>query len=144
MVLGYSYRHSPLIVDEEGSVSAGPAAPDYVPDAIPGSLAPHAWLPDGRSLYDLFGEGFTLLVLGAPADEVTKAEAEAAATGTPLTIVARDEAALHALYEAALALIRPDQHVAWRGDRWPEGEGLFARVTGRAAQPAERVPMPVS
>jgi hypothetical protein len=26
---------------------------------------------------------------------------------------------LEQLYEARLALIRPDQHIAWRGDRWP-------------------------
>jgi Aromatic-ring hydroxylase, C-terminal len=35
------------------------------------------------------------------------------------------------LYEANFALIRPDQHVAWRGDRLPEDcDALWARVTG--------------
>jgi hypothetical protein len=35
------------------------------------------------------------------------------------------------LYECDLALIRPDQHVAWRGDRLPENcDQLLARVTG--------------
>jgi hypothetical protein len=37
-----------------------------------------------------------------------------------------------ALYEQPLTLIRPDQHVAWRGSTWP-ANGLFARVTGRTA-----------
>ena len=35
------------------------------PSAYPGCLAPHAWLADGSSLYDHFGVGLTLLVLGA-------------------------------------------------------------------------------
>ena len=35
------------------------------------------------------------------------------------------------LYEADLALIRPDQHVAWRGNRFPDDcDALLARVTG--------------
>ena len=38
---------------------------DYVPTARPGSRAPHAWLPDGRSTLDLFGRGFVLLRFGA-------------------------------------------------------------------------------
>jgi hypothetical protein len=36
-----------------------------------------------------------------------------------------------ALYGAKRALIRPDQHVAWRGDAWPEGD-LLLTVSGRA------------
>jgi hypothetical protein len=36
------------------------------------------------------------------------------------------------LYACDLALIRPDQHVAWRGDRLPDScDELLARVTGR-------------
>ena len=32
---------------------------------------------------------------------------------------------------ARLVLIRPDQHVAWRGDAWPVDGGLFGQVTGQ-------------
>ncbi|MEM5310839.1 hypothetical protein [Paraburkholderia sp. JHI869] len=33
---------------------------------------------------------------------------------------------------ARYVLIRPDQHVAWRGDAWPEdGVALLRRVTGK-------------
>jgi hypothetical protein len=55
----------------------------------------------------------------------------------PLAIleVARPEA--RELYERELALIRPDQHVAWRGDRLPrDPDALLAQVTGW--QPKER------
>ncbi|MDB5712130.1 MAG: FAD-monooxygenase [Sphingomonas bacterium] len=130
VVLGYSYAGSPLVAAEAGATSAGPEALDYVPDAVPGSLAPHAWLEDDVSLYDLFGNGFTLLVLGGDAVDVGVARQEAERAGVPLTIVRRDEPELRTLYEARLALIRPDQHVAWRGDRWPDIR-LLARVTGQ-------------
>jgi hypothetical protein len=41
------------------------------------------------------------------------------------------DADIRALYERDLALIRPDHHVAWRGDVVPEDAGaLLARVTG--------------
>jgi len=49
----------------------------------------------------------------------------------PLTVVDRPEEELRALYAADLALIRPDQIVAWRGNRPPEHvDKLLARVSG--------------
>jgi hypothetical protein len=32
---------------------------------------------------------------------------------------------------ADLVLVRPDQHVAWRGDTVPDAEAVLAVVTGR-------------
>jgi hypothetical protein len=108
----------------------------FTPCARPGCIAPHAWLDDGRSLYDTFGAGFTLLVAGSPDDSdsallelATRAAAEA---NVPLTISAPDHKGLDELYEARFALIRPDQHVAWRGETWPDdGVNLFKRVSGQ-------------
>lgn len=40
--------------------------------------------------------------------------------------------ALAELYEAELVLIRPDQHVAWRGNAWPSTE-LLTYTTGRGS-----------
>jgi 2-polyprenyl-6-methoxyphenol hydroxylase-like FAD-dependent oxidoreductase len=131
VVLGYRYENSPIVVGD-GS-SAWERSRDYVPTAAPGSLAPHSWLDDGRSLYDLFGQGFTLLVLAdGNAEDVAAAKREAAESGTPLDVVLLEDQSLVALYGAKRALIRPDQHVAWRGDAWPEGD-LLLIVTGRAA-----------
>jgi 2-polyprenyl-6-methoxyphenol hydroxylase-like FAD-dependent oxidoreductase len=130
VVLGYCYQQSPVIVDD-GTVSSWVKSRDYVPSAIPGCLAPHKWMDDGRSLYDLFGNEFTLLVLGQGHDEdVASALEEAASTDTPLNVVSVFDPTLAALYESELALIRPDQYVAWRGNEWPNG-GLFSIVTGR-------------
>ena len=126
-VLGLCYAGSPLIADEPGEPPAHDSE-HYTPSARPGCLAPHAWLPDGRSLYDLFGDSFTLLVGtdAAPA-EVDAAVAQASALGVPLTVVRPVGVDVSQLYAAPLALIRPDQHVAWRGARWT---GVLARAIG--------------
>jgi len=130
VVLGFSCVGSPVIVDDGTGADWRPAR-DYVPSATPGCLAPHRWLADGRSLYDLFGDDLTLLVL-APGhdDDVRRATDDAAATSTPLAVVDLADEALATLYGAELALIRPDQVVAFRGDRWP-GAGLLDVVCGR-------------
>lgn len=127
IVLGYCYRNSPVIVDD-GSQANWTSIRDYTPSAVPGCLAPHHWLSDGSSLYDHFGQGFTLLVFGDHEADVTAAEQEARAQGIPVAIVKLDDPAIAARYGAPLALIRPDQIVAWRGDAWTSG--LLAQVTG--------------
>jgi 2-polyprenyl-6-methoxyphenol hydroxylase-like FAD-dependent oxidoreductase len=139
VVLGLCYEHSPVII---GDAAAGgwQRSRDYVPSAAPGCLAPHHWLGDGRSLYDLFGAGFTLLVLGGEAEDVERAQAEARDSGTPLDVIVLDDPAIAGLYQAARVLIRPDQHVAWRGERWEDG--VLAIASGRVEieKKAKRVP----
>ena len=87
----------------------------------PGGRAPHAWLADGRSTLDLFGRGFTLLRFGADApDADAHCREPPRARGVPLDIVAIEEPEIAALYERKLVLVRPDGHVAWRGDAPPD------------------------
>ena len=127
-VLGLCYRDSPIIVREDGPVPVHDSEV-YRPDARPGCLAPHAWLDDGRSLYDLFGQGFSLVVAaGAEQGEIDKANNDARELGVPLSVVCPHEVPIAELYNAKLTLVRPDQHVAWRGDRW---DGALARAIGR-------------
>lgn len=128
-VLGLGYENSPIICAEDG-----PPPPHdgqvYTPTARPGHLAPHAWLPDGRSLYDLFGPGFTLIVAaGADAAQVALAQQEAQEIGAPLAVITLDGDLIHTLYNADLTLVRPDQHVAWRGSCW---SGALRIATGHA------------
>ena len=129
-VLGHCYDNSPIITPE-GTTLLENGGQIYSPSAHPGCLAPHAWLPDGRSLYDLFGAGFSLVVAeGADEEQVMAAERDADAAGTPFTVVRAHGVAIRALYKADFTLVRPDQHVAWRGSEW---EPLaLRRATGRS------------
>jgi 2-polyprenyl-6-methoxyphenol hydroxylase-like FAD-dependent oxidoreductase len=127
--LGARYDGSPIVAGD--GTSPPPDDPDqYAPSASPGGRVPHLWLGEGVSLFDRFGPGFTLLDLSGAAETRGFAQA-AAARGVPLRILAVDRPEARALYERDLVLIRPDQHVAWRGDRAPEDcSALLARVTG--------------
>lgn len=132
--LGYRYDASPLIAAE----TTPPPAIDvttHAPTARPGAIAPHAWLADGRSLFDLFGAGFTLLDLSEHGTDVSQLEEAAATRSIPLTIVRLADTELRALYQARLVLIRPDQHVAWRAETAPEdAQQLIDLVRGASVQ----------
>jgi 2-polyprenyl-6-methoxyphenol hydroxylase-like FAD-dependent oxidoreductase len=113
VTFGCRYDGSPIIVSD-GSAPPPDAANVYVPTACPGGRAPHAWLEDGRSLYDLFGFEWTLLRFTEDAPDAGHFQNVARTFGAELKVIDAP-AALRALYEADLALIRPDQIVAWRG-----------------------------
>ena len=130
VTFGGRYDGSPLIVSD-----GSPIPPDepsrYVPTASPGGRPPHAWMDDGRSLFDLFHTEWTLLVLGSdetPHDAFIDA---ARALHIDLKVVRLPADALRSLYEAPLALIRPDQIVAWRGHSSADAPSILATVAGR-------------
>jgi 2-polyprenyl-6-methoxyphenol hydroxylase-like FAD-dependent oxidoreductase len=127
LVLGYHYAASPVVVDDASPVP--PHTPrTYHGSGRPGARLPHAWLPDGRSLYDALGDGFTLLRL-RPAESAAF-ERSARARGVPLTVVDLARTALHERYGAALVLVRPDQHVAWRGSGDADAGRILDAVRG--------------
>jgi 2-polyprenyl-6-methoxyphenol hydroxylase-like FAD-dependent oxidoreductase len=130
LTFGGRYDGSPIVVPD-GTAPPPDAANSYVPTACPGGRAPHLWLPDGRSLYDAFGFEFTLLQLGPRPADAAPFRAAAESLNVPLSIVhvASDEA--RALYQADLALIRPDQIVAWRrGKSSADAGAVLRRATG--------------
>jgi 2-polyprenyl-6-methoxyphenol hydroxylase-like FAD-dependent oxidoreductase len=129
VTFGGRYDGSPIIVAD--NTSPPPDRPnEYVPTACPGGRAPHLWLADGRSLYDTFGFEFTLLQLGTQSPEARPFETAAKALAIPLNVVpvAGDEA--RDLYQADLALIRPDQIVAWRGNSPVNAVAVLRQASG--------------
>ncbi len=129
IVLDYQYDTSPVIVDDGTPLL--PEGQDYKPTARPGARLPHLWLPDGASLYDRLGNGLSLLRLRYDAD-VTPFIESATAHGVPLSVVELRGQSLEEFYGASLLLVRPDQHVAWRGtsvDR-ATAETLLERIRG--------------
>ena len=135
VAMGYRYDASPIVVPD-GTPPTPDEPSEYVQTARPGHRAPHAWLADGRSTIDLFGDGFTLLRLGFAGD-VTPLTAAAADGGVPLRVVTVDDPAIARLYERQLVLVRPDGMVAWRADSLPgNASALIAIVTGNSGRAA--------
>jgi 2-polyprenyl-6-methoxyphenol hydroxylase-like FAD-dependent oxidoreductase len=125
--LGYCYENSPIIWPDG---TAGPPEEvwDFVPSARPGSRAPHGWINGNQSLLDLFGHGFVLLRFGVSPVSVEPLVQAAAARAVPLQIVDIANPEIEKLYERKLVLVRPDGHVAWRGDEGPTDAMTFIDV----------------
>ena len=134
VTFGGRYDGSPLIASD-GTSPPPDRANAYEPTACPGGRPPHLWLGPGDSLYDRFGFEWTLLSLGRDASAGEAIRVAAAEAGLDLTVVHLDSAEARDRYRAVLALIRPDQIVAWRGsdlDR-DAARALVARVSGWVA-----------
>lgn len=131
ITFGVRYDGSPIVVGD-GSRPPAEAINTYEPTACPGGRAPHWWLPDGSSLYDRLGPAFTLLAMtDDPA--ALQLEHAAAGLGIPLAVLRLPHAPLRAMYEADFALVRPDQHVAWRGSSAAAAFAALARAAGHGA-----------
>jgi hypothetical protein len=125
--LGYRYEGSPLIWPEPGEPPAHDFR-EYRPGTWPGTRLPHVWLKDGTGVQDRIGYdlGFTLLRFSnEDTDGLAKAFASLRAPFRVLDL--RDERA-RALYGCDLILLRPDMHIAWRGNQIPEEPPRLARM----------------
>ena len=130
--LGYRYDGSPLITSEPGEPPAIDFI-DYHPTTWPGARLPHAWLAEGSAMQDRIGNDltYTLLRLGRSQADVAGLVRAFAALGAPLRVLDIPDEEPRAIYGRDLLLIRPDMHVAWRGNQPPEEpRALAAKVTG--------------
>jgi 2-polyprenyl-6-methoxyphenol hydroxylase-like FAD-dependent oxidoreductase len=126
---GYFYEGSPIILGD-GEPAPHYSMGDFTPSTVPGCRTPHFWLDDGRSLYDALGTGYTLLRTNGDADVLPLVEA-AEDLGMPLAVLDVSRCDLPSAYRHALLLVRPDKHVAWRGDALPRDvSSLLATLCG--------------
>lgn len=128
--LGYRYENSPVCW-HDGSPATADDPQIYVPTTRPGSRAPHSWLSENRSTIDLFGLGFTLVVVDAGDPERAAARSFASKAPFPIKVevVGGDE--IRKLYQVSFVLVRPDGMVAWRGMQLPDNpHPLFDVVRG--------------
>ena len=108
---------------------------EYHPSGVPGGRAPHIWLDErrkfGSSLFDQFGRGFTLLRIAPSTADSTLLEEVADSRGIPFDVLDVEAPEARKLYGTLLALIRPDQYIAWRGDVIPDDcDALWSQVCG--------------
>jgi len=128
---GYRYIDTSLLCKEDGE-GPDPNNVKYVPSTWPGARVPHVWLDDGSALQDHLGRGYTLLRLGNNPADTSALEAAMRATGAPFAVLRIADTQVRALLERDLLLLRPDLHVAWRGDTAPlSAAQIAATVTGR-------------
>jgi len=130
--MSYRYDGSPVIASE-----AGEPPPidflDYHPTSWPGARLPHAWLADGSAMQDRIGNdlSYMLLRLGCSQADVAGLVQAFAAIGAPLRVLDIPDEEPRAIYGRDLLLLRPDLHVAWRGNALPEDpRALAAMVAG--------------
>lgn len=125
---GYRYARSPVVAHEDGPEPAW-RMHEIVPTTWPGGRAPSVRLADGTSLFDRLGPAFTLVDFAGAGEVAAK---EAVRHGVPVTYLPVDDPAARAVWERDLVLVRPDQHVAWRGDAVPDDWlGVVDLVSGR-------------
>jgi 2-polyprenyl-6-methoxyphenol hydroxylase-like FAD-dependent oxidoreductase len=125
---GYRYVNSPVIWEEAGG-GPDPNNPQYVPTTWPGARLPHVWLDDDTALHDHLGPGYTLLRLGKTLVDTRDLERAFEELRAPLDTRSVDSERARDICGCDLVLVRPDLHVAWRGNKLPENAQAIAAVT---------------
>ncbi|XUZ27454.1 FAD-dependent monooxygenase [Streptomyces sp. RMIT01] len=144
MEVGFGYEAGALVPDGSEPPARVPMRNEHTPTSRPGHRLPHAWLAgeDGErvSVLDLTGTGGFTLIVGTEGDAWAEAAARVAGTfSVPVTTVriggagAYEDvdggwAAVRGIGEAGALLIRPDQHVAWRGTNGAGGREDAERI----------------
>ena len=127
--LGYAYAASPAICSEPGAVIPNDPL-HYEPTTAPGVRLPSVVLRDGAPLFDRLGRWFTLLCCGThPSEALVVA---AARRRVPLEVLQLDDEFVP-IYGRGLLLVRPDQHIAWRGTACDDSRAadvIMTRVLG--------------
>jgi 2-polyprenyl-6-methoxyphenol hydroxylase-like FAD-dependent oxidoreductase len=118
---GYRYADSPIVWPEQGP------APSWqwrriTPTTWPGGRPPAIRLADGSHLFDHLGTDFTLVDLSGTNAGKPMVE-DANRHNIPVKHLTVDDEAIRECWERDLVLVRPDQHVAWRGHAVPENWG---------------------
>ena len=92
---------------------------EYVPTTWPGARLPHVWLDDGTAVQDRCGDAYVLLRLGRTHADTSALEHALRERRAPLQVLSIDDDCARDVYGCDLILLRPDLHVAWRGNAPP-------------------------
>ncbi|KAL4748543.1 hypothetical protein BDW72DRAFT_214729 [Aspergillus terricola var. indicus] len=117
----------------------------YRPSTRPGRRAPHVFLKNGKtSTYDFLGTEWTLVQFVTHESESEASKAETLICGAkrrdfPLQhVILYGEEQVRRIWGRDLVLVRPDTHVAWRGNgrlEVAEAETVLDVVLGKSVRP---------
>jgi hypothetical protein len=128
--LGYRYVDSPICWPESGGPDPN-LAERYEPTTWTGARLPHLWLSNGSALHDRIGSGYTLLQIGTHDHDARGFQRAADELGIPFEVLRVPDSHAREIYDRDLLYIRPDLHVAWRGNAVPEDpRQIVARAAG--------------
>lgn len=128
LIFGTTYDSSVIAPDGTPPVQVANPVTDYLPNARPGSRAPHVWLDQGGrriSTLDLFGSGFVVLTGSSGQEWILAAGEVAQKHAIPLaaycigpdgdfTCPIDAWKTAYGIEQDGAVLIRPDGFVAWR------------------------------
>src|SRR5262249_39399601 len=107
---------------------------EYHPTVWPGARLPNVWLDDGQPLQDRIGNGYTILKLANTKADVRPLEKAFRAHRAPVDVLEIADRVARDVYGFDVLLIRPDMHVVWRGNKFPEDVAQIAnRALGHAS-----------
>ena len=130
VILGYRYENSPICV-QDGSPAPTDDYRVYQPTNRAGHRAPHGWLAENKSTLDLFGDGFVMLERGTETNGHIGLFEAAKNGGVPMKKEWLPDSVAH-LYPTRFTLVRPDGHVAWRGNALPtDCDDFVGVISGR-------------
>ncbi len=109
-----NYQGSPIVFGPPGAVSSAVGSHQYAAQAG-FHLTPQP-LSSGKNIFEELGKDFTLIDLGnsGAADAFGKAAAE---LRIPLKVITDTAAGGREKYRSSVILVRPDQYVAWAGEK---------------------------
>lgn len=137
--IGYRYAGSPAICPDDGEDEPAYEEIRYLPTTMPGARLPSVFRDNGTPLFDqLANDGFTLLALGASVEEAVPMEVAARAAALPLTVLQVEDSHIRGVLGRRFVLVRPDQHVCWRGDSIPaDSSRIIDIIRGAASAPGD-------
>ena len=126
-----NYEGSAVVVGPPGGVSTAHGKHSLTARAGH-HLAPQV-LSSGPNVFEELGRGFSLLAFDAEPDDVCAIQQAAGSLAIPLKLIEDNHRDGRENYGSRLVLVRPDQFVAWTGDRAPaDAQALLRKAAGWA------------
>jgi 2-polyprenyl-6-methoxyphenol hydroxylase-like FAD-dependent oxidoreductase len=129
-----NYEGSPVVWQNHSTSQVCSAKGSHQFKARAGHHLAPAMLSSGKNVFEMLGDGFTLLALGCASTDSQVLTDAASTAGVPLSVIHEPAGSQADRYEARWVLVRPDQFVAWVSEEPTISTGLaqqlFKRLRG--------------